>query len=156
MASLREKLASFIMEGTHTILEWTTFQKQMPNLQLKTVSHGEVLISFNNEGFERPEIWLGNFQARCIERFETEKKKLLIVLPKERQNEILYTNLEGDFAREVITKFQKCLDDYGYSAESELRLIIDGWFLLTDCCGIDRDDSEDMLTSLISRWNEVR
>jgi hypothetical protein len=103
MLSLREKLAAFILSGEHTVLEWTSFQKQIPCLQLKTVSQGKVLISFNGEKFERPDVWLGNFQNRCIERFEAEKKKLLIVLPKERQEEILgsdmgkkdYSNVPG-------------------------------------------------------------
>lgn len=156
MASLREKLASFIMEGKHTILEWTTFQKQMPNLQLKTVSHGEVLISFSNEGFERPDVWLGNFQARCIERFEAERKKLLIVLPKERQNDILYANFEEEVSERILTKFWKLLEDYDYSEKSELELAVNGWFILTDCCGITRDESETMLTLFVSRWNEAR
>lgn len=155
MASLREKLALFIMEGEHTVLEWTTFQKQMPNLQLKTVSHGKVLISFNNEEFERPEIWLGNFQSRCIERFETERKKLLIVLPKERQNDILYAGFEEEVSGEIITRFWNYLKEYDYSKAKEIGPSLSAWYVLTDCCGIDRDYADTMLRSFVLGWNKA-
>jgi len=122
MASLREKLAVFILQGDHTILEWTTFQKQIPNLQLKTVSQGRVLISFNGEDFEQPSVWLSNFQNRCIERFEAEKRKLSIVLPEERLAVILSADENGRDAEQLYDEFAHVLEQYDWNHHTDTAM----------------------------------
>jgi len=87
--SQRERLAQFILEGEHTVPEWSRFQSTVSILKLKTVSQGKVLISVNGEEFERPEVWLGNFQSTLTSQWKDWASKLSRVLPKERFDELM-------------------------------------------------------------------
>lgn len=152
--SVREQLAQFIMEGEHTYLEWASFQKRISNLRLKTFSQGKVLIALNDNEFELPEIWLGNFQARMISQLEDGISKLRRVLPKERFEELMQTKFSAE--DEELLSAQKVWDNMDEDCLRNNDFLATLKYMFNRGFGMSPAEAEILTKRFVRLRNEMR
>lgn len=99
--TIKERVASFIKAGPHSMDEWRDFILKVPSVRIKTQDFkGSVLlINFDGSGqWFKPEEWLANYQASILDRTVQEIKRMANTFEKADMRQHLLERLPSEVA----------------------------------------------------------
>lgn len=116
--TVKEKVASFVKAGPHSLDEWKDFILKVPSVRIKTQDFkGSVLlINFDGSGqWFKPDEWLANYQASILDRSVQELRRmantfekadmrqhLLERLPEEVSKGLIYPDQDSSLSQSVL------------------------------------------------------